>query len=117
MKRRKKKKVKTLTKSGDVVVITMRQLQAWLAALVLSGSAAARVQHLNILEHLDELKDTYDYVIAGGGTAGLTVADRLSADGKCKSLTQISAKTEKLTDLRSLDTVLVVEHGILGMSR
>ena len=37
------------------------------------------------------IKDTYDYIIVGGGTAGLTVADRLSEDGKF--------------------SVLVVEHG------
>ncbi|KAM7198716.1 hypothetical protein V8F20_006031 [Naviculisporaceae sp. PSN 640] len=28
------------------------------------------------------IKDTYDYVIVGGGTSGLTVGDRLSEDGK-----------------------------------
>lgn len=26
----------------------------------------------------------FDYVIAGGGTAGLTVADRLSEGGECR---------------------------------
>ena len=37
-----------------------------------------------ILTRADEIKDEYDFVIAGGGTAGLTVGDRLSADGKCE---------------------------------
>lgn len=36
----------------------------------------------------------YDYIIVGGGTAGLTVADRLTEDGK--------------------STVLVVEYGQLS---
>lgn len=27
--------------------------------------------------------NTFDYVIVGGGTAGLVLADRLSADGVC----------------------------------
>ncbi|KAI1114157.1 GMC oxidoreductase [Nemania sp. NC0429] len=38
-----------------------------------------------------DVKSAYDYVIVGGGTSGLTVADRLSADGK--------------------STVLVIENG------
>lgn len=37
-----------------------------------------------VLKRAEELEDEYDFVIAGGGTAGLTVGDRLSADGKCK---------------------------------
>lgn len=38
-----------------------------------------------ILKRSEEVKDAYDYVIIGGGTAGLTVGDRLTEDGKCKS--------------------------------
>ena len=37
-----------------------------------------------ILKRADQILEAYDYVIAGGGTAGLTVGDRLSADGKSK---------------------------------
>ncbi|RPA81165.1 alcohol oxidase [Ascobolus immersus RN42] len=42
------------------------------------------------------VKDEYDYIIVGGGTAGLTVGDRLTADGKY--------------------TVLVIENGVLDNS-
>ncbi|KAF2455331.1 hypothetical protein BDY21DRAFT_324656 [Lineolata rhizophorae] len=38
-----------------------------------------------------DLRESYDYIIVGGGTAGLTVADRLTEDGEY--------------------TVLVIEHG------
>jgi len=40
----------------------------------------------NILERESQVKDEYDYIIAGAGTAGLTVADRLTENGKCKLL-------------------------------
>jgi choline dehydrogenase len=30
-----------------------------------------------------DLQRSYDYIVAGGGTSGLTVADRLTEDGKC----------------------------------
>lgn len=47
------------------------------AALVVSHpcSASAAV----IKRHATDLDRTYDFVIAGGGTAGLTIADRVSA--------------------------------------
>lgn len=30
------------------------------------------------------VKSTYDYIVVGGGTSGLTVADRLTANGNGK---------------------------------
>ncbi|PSN69416.1 alcohol oxidase [Corynespora cassiicola Philippines] len=45
----------------------------------------------NHIQDVSSIKSEYDYVIIGGGTAGLTVADRLSEDGEY--------------------SVLVIEHG------
>ena len=68
-------------------------------ALALTGPSLALprgVEHSIVLQSR-QAEESYDYVIVGGGTAGLTVADRLTEDGKT--------------------TVLVIEYGELSMSR
>jgi len=35
------------------------------------------------IEDVHDLKRSYDYVVAGGGTSGLTIGDRLSESGEC----------------------------------
>ena len=42
------------------------------------------VAHVKV--RADQLDSTYDYVIVGGGTSGLTIADRLTEDGTSKKL-------------------------------
>jgi choline dehydrogenase len=56
------------------------------SVLLAAGTAAAypsSISYANILERSEQVADTYDYVIVGGGTAGLTAGDRLSESGKC----------------------------------
>ena len=57
-------------------------LFAFLAIAAVSSSS-------KILLGNAEVKRVYDYVIVGGGTSGLTVADRLTEDGKCKMSYQL----------------------------
>jgi len=46
------------------------------------GPAARSIVHSTILQRSGQLNAEYDYVIVGGGTAGLTVADRLTESGQ-----------------------------------
>jgi choline dehydrogenase len=52
------------------------------------------VERSTIITEASQVEETYDYVIIGGGTSGLTVADRLTEDGQTK--------------------VLVIEYGVLS---
>lgn len=53
----------------------MRSIGVLLGALAVVG---ALPQRRVVKRQVDELRDNYDFVVVGGGTAGLTVADRLS---------------------------------------
>lgn len=52
------------------------------------------LESVTVLERAPSAEEVYDYIIVGGGTAGLTVGDRLTEDGKT--------------------TVLVIEYGPLS---
>lgn len=45
---------------------------------LVSGNNAAR-------RHLDAVAETYDYIIVGGGTSGLVLANRLSENAESKT--------------------------------
>jgi hypothetical protein len=67
------------------LIMNMRSIIAW-AIASFSFKAFARPESVygaHHLTHSGQAQTSYDYVIIGGGTAGLTVADRLTEDGKC----------------------------------
>ncbi|KAF2827698.1 GMC oxidoreductase-like protein [Ophiobolus disseminans] len=66
-------------------------------ALLLAALTKAS-HHATVKRHTSDLHESYDFIIAGGGTAGLTVADRLS-----------EAFPKK--------TILVVEYGEVEYAR
>lgn len=45
--------------------------------------------HATVVSNQGDVLDEYDYIVVGAGTAGLTVGDRLSENGECKSRLQL----------------------------
>ncbi|KAI0384574.1 putative GMC oxidoreductase [Hypomontagnella monticulosa] len=75
----------SLTKFGFLATLLLAVAEPF-------GEARRRPElQLRFLNGSSQVKPSYDYVIVGAGTAGLTIADRLTADGK--------------------STVLVIENG------
>ncbi|KAK4460137.1 putative GMC oxidoreductase [Cladorrhinum samala] len=64
-----------------------------LVLLCLALSPLLAAASPTVLDRHDDIQDTYDYIVVGAGTAGLTVADRLSESGRY--------------------TVLAIEYGFL----
>lgn len=77
----------------------IRLLSYSTVAIILAGPNAfgypRGIHRSRILSGANDVDEAYDYIVVGGGTAGLTVADRLSEDGGM--------------------SVLVIEHGELSM--
>ncbi|KAK4447288.1 putative GMC oxidoreductase [Podospora aff. communis PSN243] len=83
-----------------------------LSLLAFSGVAVAspRKADAATLVTRQTVQEAYDYVIVGGGTAGLTVADRLTADGKT---TVLVVEVGQLSNSASITTV---RGGVGGMT-
>ena len=53
------------------------------------------------LSQVSDLRQSYDYIIVGGGTSGLTVGDRLSEDGTSKGLFTLKLNTNSSSVYRN----------------
>jgi hypothetical protein len=56
-----------------------------LASVAYCSPIARLAEHAVIVNSTSQLRETYDYVIIGGGTSGLTVANRLTEDPQSMS--------------------------------
>lgn len=68
-----------------------------LIAQLTSAAVPRGIHKARVLDEREGLNESYDYIVIGGGTAGLTIADRLTDDEET--------------------TVLVIEYGVLSKSR
>jgi hypothetical protein len=71
----------------------LHQLLLW-AALLCSTCLAFLANVRDIADtkrSIGEIRESYDYVIVGGGTSGLTVADRLTEDPKSTHYTLLNS--------------------------
>lgn len=64
-----------------------------------------------MLEGTSQLRPVYDYVIVGGGTSGLVVANRLTENPKSMFLARHMMKGRQQLTRCFLVNVLVIEYG------
>ncbi|KAF2476896.1 alcohol oxidase [Lindgomyces ingoldianus] len=80
----------------------------------LACAIPTHAQTATILKRADQIQDAYDYVIVGGGTSGLTVGDRLTADGKYTVLVIEHASDELRQSLLDNSTAILSGGGAGG---
>ena len=74
----------------------------FLAIVAVASIASALPNSVFQAQHFtnsEDIASTYDYVIIGGGTAGLTVADRLTEDRNCRRILFLTCNQDYSADI------------------
>lgn len=80
-------------------------------ALLAQCSLVRLAPRAHVVHDPSQLSDEYDYVVIGGGTSGLTVANRLTEDPNGTVHILVMPRTFDVD--KSTVTVLVIEYGYL----
>jgi hypothetical protein len=59
-------------------------LSILLALFLFIHTSSQKLIHATVKLSISDIADSYDYIVIGGGTSGLTVADRLTEDSNSK---------------------------------
>lgn len=95
------------------MLLSVAQLLLSTALIQVANCYPRLAARTTVFSNSTELKTEYDYVIIGGGTSGLTVANRLTEDDKSESgrITCLFIRTYTDYLFSSTVTVLVIEYG------
>lgn len=96
------------------MLLSIAQLLLSLALVTLASCYPNLARRATSIDQVSQLKHAYDYVVIGGGTSGLTVANRLTEDDEGTSNAKIAPRVACADQTSHCAvTVLVIEYGYM----